>query len=166
MMLAYPESTGLPFPSVRYGTISTPRDQHQFLVTDCTMEVGDSGGPVFDLEGRVIGMNSRCQAAESLNHQVPIDQYRKYWTSLIQPHNYTQYPAPDSGWEVSISRSQSPVPPAAMLNLPKAYRVTLSSRTNGEPVTSAGTIWETGAKGARIIGKSSLVGIRSHISTR
>ena len=30
-----------------------------WLVTDCTMAGGDSGGPLFDMEGRVIGINSR-----------------------------------------------------------------------------------------------------------
>ncbi len=34
------------------------------------MEVGDSGEPVFDLEGKVIGLNSRCEAGEGSTYHV------------------------------------------------------------------------------------------------
>ena len=30
----------------------------KFFATDCTITMGDSGGPAFDLEGRVIGIHS------------------------------------------------------------------------------------------------------------
>ena len=46
------------------------------LHTDCTLVAGDSGGPVFDLDGRLIGINSRiAMNVISLNFHVPVDIY-------------------------------------------------------------------------------------------
>ena len=33
------------------------------ITTDCTLVGGDSGGPLFDMDGRVIGINSRIAGA-------------------------------------------------------------------------------------------------------
>lgn len=158
MMIAYPESTGLPLPSIRYGRVTDPRDQHGFVVSDCTMEVGDSGGPVFDMDGRVIGLNSRCQAAESLNYHVPVDAYRKHWSALTRQQNYTQYPGVDSGWAVSLPPAIVPLPPAQMLRIQEGSAVALTSRMQGRTSEIAGTVWKTGAQGTWILSKHSAVG--------
>ena len=56
--------------------------QGKFLVSDCTMSAGDSGGPLLDMEGNVIGINSRIAASLSMNMHVPIDSFRKDWERL------------------------------------------------------------------------------------
>ncbi|WP_341837383.1 trypsin-like peptidase domain-containing protein [Chitinophaga pollutisoli] len=165
MMIAYPESSGLPFPSIRYGLVTNPADEHHFLVTDCTMEVGDSGGPIFDMDGRVIGLNSRCQVSESLNHHVPVDEYRKYWSSLIQPKNYTRYPVPDSNWTVNLPQRHHPLPPAVTLEGKLGSAVTLTSSRNGQPASIAGTIWKSGKSGTWIISKLSALGDTIYLQT-
>ncbi len=117
LMLAYPESAGLPLPNVRFGHVADPLDKNRFVVSDCTMEVGDSGGPVFDLEGKVIGLNSRCEPAERINYHVPVDEYKKYWASLLKQQNYTQYPAEDITLAGSPHAAPAPEPPLPLLEI-------------------------------------------------
>lgn len=50
--------------------------------TDCALASGDSGGPLLDLSGRVIGIHSRISARPTDNYHVPIDTYRKTWDRL------------------------------------------------------------------------------------
>ncbi|MGE7774732.1 trypsin-like peptidase domain-containing protein [Chitinophaga sp. NPDC101104] len=152
MMLAYPESTGLPFPTLRFGLVTDPADGHGFLVSGCTMEVGDSGGPVFDMNGRVIGVNSRCQAGEALNHHVPVTEFRKYWSALTRQANYRQYPPPDSGWNEPVPPAIVPVLPPRTLTVQGAVWLISKGKTTG------GTVWRSGKGGTFVIGKLSELG--------
>ena len=52
------------------------------LRTDCTLVGGDSGGPLFDMHGRVIGIHSRIAAPTSANFHVPVEIYRETWQRL------------------------------------------------------------------------------------
>lgn len=54
-----------------------------WLTTDCTMSGGDSGGPLFDLDGNVIGINSRISADLDENMHVPIRAFREEWEQLV-----------------------------------------------------------------------------------
>jgi serine protease Do len=53
------------------------------LRTDCTLVGGDSGGPLFDLEGRVIGIHSRIGLPISQNIHVHADQFKDDWDKLV-----------------------------------------------------------------------------------
>ena len=48
---------------------------NQAITTDCTLVGGDSGGPLFDLQGRVIGINSRIGENYSTNMHVPVNAF-------------------------------------------------------------------------------------------
>jgi S1-C subfamily serine protease len=54
-----------------------------YLATDCTLIGGDSGGPLFDLDGRLIGIHSNIGSSLSENHHVPIAVYRQDWDRLL-----------------------------------------------------------------------------------
>lgn len=54
-----------------------------YLVTDCTMQGGDSGGPLFDMDGRIVGINSRISRNLAQNMHVPIDAFHAEWDSLL-----------------------------------------------------------------------------------
>lgn len=54
--------------------------------TDCTLSRGDSGGPLFDLSGRVIGIHSRVGASVATNLHVSIREYREDWDRLVAGH--------------------------------------------------------------------------------
>jgi serine protease Do len=53
------------------------------ITTDCTLVGGDSGGPLFDMQGRVIGINSRIAGPLTANLHVPVDTYRDTWDRLV-----------------------------------------------------------------------------------
>ena len=56
--------------------------QSGYLVTDCTMQAGDSGGPLFDMQGRVVGINSRINANLAMNMHAPVDALVAQWSEL------------------------------------------------------------------------------------
>lgn len=69
-------------PPVRVGRIL---DNLETLIrTDCTLVGGDSGGPLFDMNGRVIGIHSRIGPSIIFNIHVPIDQFVKDWDVLAK----------------------------------------------------------------------------------
>lgn len=54
------------------------------ISTDCTLVGGDSGGPLFDMEGKVIAIHSRIAPQITLNMHVPVDAYRDAWDRLVK----------------------------------------------------------------------------------
>ena len=68
------------------------------LRTDCTIVGGDSGGPIFDLNGNVIGITSRMHFPFSMAHNihVPIDHFHTDWDKLLAG-DWVDKPAPKSG---------------------------------------------------------------------
>ncbi len=54
------------------------------LQTDCTISPGDSGGPLFDMYGRVIGIHSYISSSPADNFHVPISAYYDSWTTLVK----------------------------------------------------------------------------------
>jgi serine protease Do len=90
--IAYPESLEQRRPSVRFGHISVLKNKYGFMQSTCVMEPGDSGGPLFDLSGRVIGIHSGIETAEDINYEIPIDTYRRYYSALSKSENFTSLP--------------------------------------------------------------------------
>ncbi len=54
------------------------------LQTDCTISPGDSGGPLFDMHGRVIGIHSAISVSMAENFHVPISEFYGSWDQLVQ----------------------------------------------------------------------------------
>ena len=67
-------------PVTRVGRILAVSDQA--LVTDCALVGGDSGGPLFDLSGRLIAVHSRIGNDVADNLHVPIDRYDESWDRM------------------------------------------------------------------------------------
>lgn len=55
----------------------------EVVQTDNELVGGDSGGPLFDMYGRVIGINSRIGPSTSFNLHTPINAYTEYWDRLV-----------------------------------------------------------------------------------
>jgi serine protease Do len=70
-------------PPIRLGRVLNSGKDAKFLVTDATIISGDSGGPLFDLDGRVIGIHSNIGRHVDQNQHVPIDAFREQWTDLL-----------------------------------------------------------------------------------
>lgn len=90
--IAYPGNLAAKTPTVRLGYVAETETSEGFLRTTCLMEPGDSGGPVFDMSGRVIGLHSKINLSLEDNFEIPVDLYRKYWSSLIRPASYVSLP--------------------------------------------------------------------------
>ena len=68
-------------PPVRFGRVIA-RGSNKFITTDCTLIGGDSGGPLFDLEGKVIGIHSSIGDKLSMNNHAGIEGFRLDWDRL------------------------------------------------------------------------------------
>lgn len=62
------------------------------LVTDCSLIGGDSGGPLFDLEGKLIGIHSRIGVEVDDNMHVPVDVFDKSWSRLVRNEAWGSLP--------------------------------------------------------------------------
>jgi len=69
-------------PILRVGRVLSLNDDAS-ITTDCTLIGGDSGGPLFDINGKVIGIHSRIGNPLTVNLHVPIDTYRRHWERLV-----------------------------------------------------------------------------------
>ena len=82
--LSYPISFDLQqrHPSVRLGRVyhHCPLD----VSTDCAIMGGDSGGPLFDMQGRVIGISSTCGDSLLENRHISVDRFQRYWDRLLR----------------------------------------------------------------------------------
>ncbi|MEM6689438.1 MAG: trypsin-like peptidase domain-containing protein [Planctomycetota bacterium] len=58
------------------------------IETDCALIGGDSGGPLFDLSGRLIAIHSRIGNDLSENLHVPIDHYDLHWARMQKGEAY------------------------------------------------------------------------------
>jgi serine protease Do len=69
-------------PPVRFGSVVSDGPGN-FLTTDCTLIGGDSGGPLFDLNGKVVGINSSIGDALKNNNHAGVDGFKEDWDRLV-----------------------------------------------------------------------------------
>ena len=65
---------------IRVGRILDVTDST--VVSDCSLIGGDSGGPLFDLQGKLIGIHSRIGIDVDDNMHVPMNVYMESWDRL------------------------------------------------------------------------------------
>lgn len=69
-------------PPVRFGRVMSDGPGN-FFTTDCTLIGGDSGGPLFDLGGKLVGINSSIGVSWKNNNHAGIDGFREDWDRLL-----------------------------------------------------------------------------------
>ena len=69
-------------PPLRIGRISS-KDLGGFLVSDAALINGDSGGPLFDLDGKVVGVHSSISESLSFNRCAPVNAAKDDWSRLL-----------------------------------------------------------------------------------
>jgi serine protease Do len=70
----------------RLGRVIASRKR--FIQTDCELVGGDSGGPLFDMAGRVIAVHSRIGESANFNFHVPAAVYRDEWDRLVAGEDF------------------------------------------------------------------------------
>ena len=68
-------------PPVRFGRVVV-LNPLGFIGTDCALIGGDSGGPLFDLEGKVIGIHSSIGARLMSNNHTGVQNFKADWGRL------------------------------------------------------------------------------------
>lgn len=68
------------------------RVRSSVIQTDCTIIGGDSGGPLFDLDGKVIGIHSRISNSLRQNFHVPISIYKQDWEKMAAGEMWNRLP--------------------------------------------------------------------------
>ncbi|RZK58826.1 MAG: trypsin-like serine protease [Pedobacter sp.] len=167
--ISYPERINLTLPTLRYGKIAEVKNEYGFIRSTCKMEPGDSGGPLFDQLGRLIGIHSAIDVNEEMNFEIPIDVYRKYWTALQEQKNYTTYPTQTDSFSKSSSDSFSkiwdldvPIDRFASRLIKKNNNAfLLTSKLEGVDIEATGTVInyvENEVKKQFVVSKNSIVG--------
>lgn len=104
-------------PPVRFGRVIS-KGPGNFLTTDCTLIGGDSGGPLFDLEGRIVGINSNIGESVKNNNHAGIDGFQDDWDRLLSGEGWGRLSLnpfanpemPVLGIEMGIMRGAGGVP--------------------------------------------------------
>ncbi|MBI1904470.1 MAG: serine protease [Planctomycetia bacterium] len=78
-------------PVLRLGRVL--RADETVIRTDCPLVGGDSGGPLFDMNGKVIGIHSRIAAPTTANFHVPIVTYSQTWDRLVANEEWSDTPS-------------------------------------------------------------------------
>lgn len=76
-------------PPVRLGRVL--KSEGSLIQTDCALVGGDSGGPLFDLDGNVIGIHSRISWSLNSNIHVPVNAYKDDWERLAKGEEWGGY---------------------------------------------------------------------------
>ncbi len=95
------------------------------ITTDCTLVGGDSGGPLFDMDGHVIGINSRIAGSLGSNMHVPVGAFKESWDRLAKGEAWGHLPGHSpylgvtgkentQGAEIASVRSDSPAERAGL----------------------------------------------------
>lgn len=109
-------------PPVRVGRFENYTLKDQTLRSDCTLVGGDSGGPLFDLDGKVIGIHSRIGLFLENNMHVSAEAFRDEWDQLAKG---------------SVIGRASDVELGVVLD-ESAETATVSSVVDGSPAAKAG----------------------------
>lgn len=70
------------------------RDAHT-IFTDCALIGGDSGGPLFTLDGKLIAIHSRIGTDITDNMHVPIDVFKESWERMVRKEAWGVLPGFD-----------------------------------------------------------------------
>lgn len=138
-------------PVVRLGRVMRIQDNQ--IQTDCPLVAGDSGGPLLDLEGKVIGVHSRIGGSTEMNYHIPIDIYAGCWDRLARGDQWQdEVPRKEDGQlqvllgqvtagaarcVVRIECQGSPVALGTIVG-PDGWILTKASELNGTPVCRLG----------------------------
>ena len=77
-------------PPLRLGRVHR-KNVGGFIVSDCTLVGGDSGGPLFDLEGKVVGIHSSISESLAYNRSAPVNAAKADWQRLLAGEKWGKF---------------------------------------------------------------------------
>ncbi len=145
-------------PPVRFGRVIS-KGPGNFLTTDCTLIGGDSGGPLFDLEGNIIGINSSIGRSLTNNNHAGIDGFQQDWKRLRAGETWgrlsmTPFANPEMpvlGIGMGMARGVKGVPVASIP--PNSPSAAAGVRTGDVVVSFDGIIVTDGGKLLQLVAK-------------
>jgi serine protease Do len=118
-------------PPVRFGRVIS-EGPGNFLTTDCTLIGGDSGGPLFDLDGKLVGIHSSIGKDRENNNHAGIDGFKDDWNRMLDGKSWgalTLNP---------FANPEMPVLGIAMGMRPEQKGVMVDGVVDGSPAAMAG----------------------------
>jgi serine protease Do len=118
-------------PPVRFGRVVS-KGPGNFLTTDCTLIGGDSGGPLFGLDGKIVGIHSSIGQSLTNNNHAGIDGFRDDWDRIY---------AGETWGELSLNPFANPEMPVLGIGMGMARGVKgviVQSVVHGSPAAAAG----------------------------
>jgi serine protease Do len=118
-------------PPVRFGRLIS-KGPGNFMTTDCTLIGGDSGGPLFGLDGKIVGIHSSIGQSLTNNNHAGIDGFREDWDRLI---------AGETWGELSLNPFANPEMPVLGIGMGMVRGVNgviVESVVHGSPAAAAG----------------------------
>jgi serine protease Do len=118
-------------PPVRFGRVIS-KGPGNFLTTDCTLIGGDSGGPLFDLDGKIVGIHSSIGQSLTNNNHAGIDGFREDWDRIF---------AGEAWGELSLNPFANPEMPVLGIGMGMMRGikgVIVESVVHGSPAAAAG----------------------------
>lgn len=110
------------------------RDAHT-IFTDCALIGGDSGGPLFTLDGKLIGIHSRIGTEVTDNMHVPIDVYRDSWDRMLRKEAWGVLPGFDPPY-IGVKGSGDPKEAAFITSIDENGPAYLADVQPGDRVLS------------------------------
>lgn len=74
-------------PPVRFGRVVSINSTG-FFSSDCALIGGDSGGPLFNLKGEVVGIHSSIGQSVMANNHAGIDGFKADWDAMLQGRSW------------------------------------------------------------------------------
>lgn len=119
-------------PPIRFGRVIS-KGPGNFLTTDCTLIGGDSGGPLFDINGRLVAIHSSIGESLENNNHTGIDGFLEDWDRMLESQSWGR---------LSLNPMANPDMPVlgiAMGRIPRgSHGVPVAEVVPGSPAAAAG----------------------------
>jgi serine protease Do len=119
----------------RIQRISPHRRNAHTLFTDCALIGGDSGGPLFTLDGKLIGIHSRIGTDVTENMHVPIDVFKDSWSRMTNKEAWGVLPGFDPPY-IGVKGENAPDSPPIVTSVESRGPADLADIQAGDLILS------------------------------